>query len=507
MTQHKYARPLTLVLAGTAILCTHLLLNALLPRYSQSISYIFFLLAALVAIVACVWRAGHTAPATRINWLLVGIAASLWLIAVIVEATMQYFFHFPNSVATPDSFFYFFYGIPLLLAISAPEGRQATRLFFGFDILQAVAAGYLAYLALFSVLPFSFEPMQPLSVARLVWVFDVEHLALAALATLRFLIGRRGTVERRFSLILTLNLWAYSATAFWYNHVVGVVNGASPFDFLLDIPFLGLACGAAFAAAPATDSTSVNRRQRPLSIFLDNARPIGLGLAIVALSALVATSHPHVATGFIFGAFLLYGFRSALLQSRFLQAESALEEARDRLEEMVLQDGLTGIPNRRCFDQRLNHEWNRAHRSRRPLSLLLIDVDYFKQVNDTHGHLVGDECLRHIAQTLRSVLHRTGDLVARYGGEEFAILLPETDASGARNVADYMRAALAESAPPHTPASLCPITISIGIATWEANYDSGPGLLFDTADRALYHAKKNGRDRVETLNMQPLATQ
>jgi diguanylate cyclase (GGDEF)-like protein len=172
-----------------------------------------------------------------------------------------------------------------------------------------------------------------------------------------------------------------------------------------------------------------------------------------------------------------------------------------RLSDLALQDGLTGVANRRCFDQRFQVEWQRSHRSQIPLSLLLIDIDHFKKLNDTHGHLAGDECLVQVARALRKAVSRPGDLLARYGGEEFVALLPETDAEGARNVALHMKALLDGAEP---GVALCyPLTVSIGVATRQPPRAGSAALLLETADRAMYRAKQNGRNRIEVLPMRP----
>jgi diguanylate cyclase (GGDEF)-like protein len=191
--------------------------------------------------------------------------------------------------------------------------------------------------------------------------------------------------------------------------------------------------------------------------------------------------------------------RATMLQSRFSQTETALEGARERLEQLVLQDGLTGIANRRCFDQRFSLEWARARRAGTPLSLLLIDIDHFKKLNDTYGHLIGDECLIQVARTLQKALSRPGDLLARYGGEEFIALLPETDDSGAVSVAERLQDALSRTQP--LPTIESQVTVSIGGTTWVPIKGSTAEIVLDTADRALYIAKQNGRNRTEYLSV------
>jgi diguanylate cyclase (GGDEF)-like protein len=167
------------------------------------------------------------------------------------------------------------------------------------------------------------------------------------------------------------------------------------------------------------------------------------------------------------------------------------------MEEMSLTDSLTGIANRRSFDHSLEVEWRRAVRRRSPLSLLMIDVDYFKKLNDSYGHPYGDDCLVQIAQALQSALPRTADLLARYGGEEFAVILSATDAHGADIVAQRMREVIrALHLKNETPIGTF-VTISIGVATYEFPHEGTSATFLQVADGALYLAKRNGRNRIE----------
>lgn len=173
-----------------------------------------------------------------------------------------------------------------------------------------------------------------------------------------------------------------------------------------------------------------------------------------------------------------------------------LAEANRRLHEMTLVDPLTQIANRRQFDETLNREWRRAQRHGRNLALLMIDADCFKQLNDRHGHLVGDKCLQRIAQLLQANLRDGQDLVARYGGEEFAVILPETDAPRAAAVAEKLRVAIEGEQMPHLASPVADhVTVSIGIAITRPRDEDGPRRLLHEADTALYAAKRNGRNR------------
>jgi len=191
-----------------------------------------------------------------------------------------------------------------------------------------------------------------------------------------------------------------------------------------------------------------------------------------------------VATGIVLAAMLR---EMTLLYAR-------VADLNDRLEQMAVTDGLTGLANRRHFNQTLDREWRRARRDLDLVSLLMIDIDHFKGYNDRLGHLAGDECLRRVARAIGSCVRRPLDLAARYGGEEFAVVLPGTDSAGAFAVAQRVREAVAAVALPH-PDHGKPVTVSIGIATLRPIADDAETILIAASDEALYRAKEAGRDR------------
>ncbi|AYR25710.1 sensor domain-containing diguanylate cyclase [Herbaspirillum rubrisubalbicans] len=185
-------------------------------------------------------------------------------------------------------------------------------------------------------------------------------------------------------------------------------------------------------------------------------------------------------------------------EDRALQVMGELHQANQQLELLAHQDGLTGLANRRHLDTVLAAEWRRALRSNAVLSLIMIDVDFFKQYNDLYGHQAGDECLRRIAAVLKERQRRPGDLAARYGGEEMVMLLPDTDAAGAMQVAEKIRAGIQALDLPHRGNPAGVVTISAGVGALEL---LGPGArtledLLGQADIALYQAKHGGRNQV-----------
>ena len=174
-----------------------------------------------------------------------------------------------------------------------------------------------------------------------------------------------------------------------------------------------------------------------------------------------------------------------------------LKRQGDILRDFSFMDGLTGVANRRRFDQFLDREWRRGIRSGLPLSVIMMDIDYFKAYNDAAGHLAGDNCLRKLAQGLAGIVQRPGDLVARYGGEEFIYVLSETKTSGAHKVAGRIQAMVADLALAHPRSPLSPlVTLSMGLATVVPAAEEEPESLIHSADQALYTAKQNGRNQI-----------
>lgn len=175
--------------------------------------------------------------------------------------------------------------------------------------------------------------------------------------------------------------------------------------------------------------------------------------------------------------------------------KTQLEDKNKELERLSSLDGLTGIPNRRIFDEVLEKEWRRATREHKAISLLLIDIDYFKLFNDSYGHQGGDDCLARVARALDGALRRGGDMVARYGGEEFAVILPSTDANGAASVARSLCEAVRALNIPHERSDATDhVTISVGAAACVPGVDGEASQLISLADEALYRAKDQGRN-------------
>ena len=187
------------------------------------------------------------------------------------------------------------------------------------------------------------------------------------------------------------------------------------------------------------------------------------------------------------------------VQERTLELNIALQElesANQELERKNVLDELTGLHNRRFYDQKILAEYRRSRRNLTALSLVLIDIDYFKLVNDNHGHLAGDQCLIWLAQHIKQSLKRSEDKAFRYGGEEFCLILPNTDVAGALLLAEQLRELVSEQVFNFQDIEIA-LTISCGICTYQQQTDIGPEQIFSGADKALYQAKDNGRNQTQ----------
>jgi diguanylate cyclase (GGDEF)-like protein/PAS domain S-box-containing protein len=179
------------------------------------------------------------------------------------------------------------------------------------------------------------------------------------------------------------------------------------------------------------------------------------------------------------------------------KTEEQLANLRKELEEMSYKDGLTGIANRRMFDSVLELEWSNARRSRQPLSLIMLDIDHFKEYNDQYGHVQGDECLIRVAKVLSQAATRSRDFIARFGGEEFVLVLPESDEEAAAKVAERCRQLIFKEQIPHAKSPVSSVlTISVGVGTILPSHQDQPLAFVESTDKKLYLAKQQGRNRI-----------
>jgi diguanylate cyclase (GGDEF)-like protein len=224
--------------------------------------------------------------------------------------------------------------------------------------------------------------------------------------------------------------------------------------------------------------------------------PLLQGIPVIFVSAMSQQEDETI--GLELGAvdYITKPFSPAIVQLR-VRNQLELKRQRDLLERLAMIDGLTGLPNRRAFDEIFEREWRRAARNRNTFSLLMLDIDHFKAYNDAYGHLAGDDCLKQVASSQAQALVRPADFVARFGGEEFVCVLPETDEDGALVMAEKLRSAVEKLQIPHPMSPTSPmVTISVGVATTVPDNEQDSAAFVGVADELLYEAKHAGRNRV-----------
>ncbi len=263
-------------------------------------------------------------------------------------------------------------------------------------------------------------------------------------------------------------------------------------------------------ATNGTDALTIARQTQPDLILLDVMMPGMDGFEVCRLlkadsvtngiPVIFVTAKDELADeehGLNLGAadYITKPFHLPIVRAR-VRNHMRLKQKADLLERMAHVDSLTGIANRRRFDEALDVEHRRCQRTEQPISLLLIDIDFFKHYNDHFGHGMGDRCLAQVAEALTQNAGRAADLVTRYGGEEFAVILPQTDGEGAMLTAERLREGVLELAIPHAPSSgQSLVTISIGISTVIPTIESPTSKLIEDADKKLYAAKAAGRNQ------------
>jgi diguanylate cyclase (GGDEF)-like protein len=434
---------------------------------------------------------------SRRLWLLASLALALWTLGGVLSAREEFLLHANADLGAVSQIVYFLYGIPLLVAVATPTESPGSTLFAAIDSIQVLIMGLATYSLIFNVIPLTGHLIAPVSVQVVVLAFNIENVVLACASTLRFIASPPEEVQRHFYRSLAIFLWIYAAFAGFYNHVTITHPGPMGFyNVLQDLPFLVLSVLALLP--PRLERKSIRTPfGGTLALLLDNASPFFFPAAVLSLGIAIARHHFRSGVTAIAVSLGAYGIRSTLLQFRYHRSQIKAKEARDAMEVVSLTDQLTGVSNRRHFDRIFDSEWNRRSRQSGPLSLVLVDIDHFKLINDKFGHDEGDVCLRQVAHALKASLQRESDSLARYGGEEFAALLPGTDLGGAVAVALRMQNIIRGLKLRNDAPGGNTVTISIGIATSDSPFVETTQSLFEAADQALYRAKQNGRNRIE----------
>ncbi|HDS1654928.1 TPA: GGDEF domain-containing protein [Stenotrophomonas maltophilia] len=458
--------------AALFFLVTHALVIALIGPQDPVGSYLLLITAPLLAALACLRRARDSQAPCK--WRMLGAAVALFSLALLALLYRNVAGLDPAQMTASSLILYVFYRIPLTYVAASPGG--------GNRYIRAVDLGIIALLWLLYY--GHTRAMAPLNTA--LWtqclntMSSVQNSLVFCFALIRFLAEDKPD-RRDFFRTLTIYALGYFLLAFYINTYQPQVPDGNWGDLLISGLFVLLAVMAGNNRRPAVPVSRSLRR------IVDAGVPLMLPLLLMMVALLVARLQPTLATVGFIGALLGYALRSVLSQIE-------IQRQRDELETLARRDPLTGLGNRRSFDESLGAAHRRARRQGLGLAVLMIDIDHFKRLNDTYGHPEGDRRLRAVAAILDGCLQRGDDLLARYGGEEFIAALPSSDTSHALDLGERLRAAVEHAA---LPAPHGHVTISVGVAWQAAGDEREPDDLVDRADQALYRAKHAGRNCVQ----------
>ena len=498
MTPSPTARPTAATLARQCALPAALLAVQIgvlvgMPKVSRDAAYVFMAAAPLLAALGCAWRARRETASGRVAWGAMALSLALWSLGAMDNFVQEVLNGHSYEMYRAAMLAFNLANVPIAFLLAGEWTFEGRGLMRSIDALIAVALGYGYFLLVWAMLNARGAPDES-GVNTLVWLLDGQNLFVAAGALVRCS-AARDTRERRFFGALAGYLFVYSAIVALNNRVLAFhpVYSAQ-LGSVVTIAFAAFwACanGAATHAQPTGVRPGYARAVR-------SASPVILASALLILAlALIRVEYVAGAAGVLIAVFG-YALRNIAAQMRHIAREDELQRDRNALEAIASTDALTGVANRRELDRALANVARRRRRRERqaPLAyaLLMIDIDHFKLLNDRYGHPAGDACLRVVAQTLQAALVRPGDLLARYGGEEFAVLLRDVDAAGALHVAERLRVAVEALRIAHAGSPFACVTVSIGAAC--ALQGESPDGLVEAADRALYRAKCDGRNRI-----------
>ena len=487
------------------VISAHALVLLFLRPAPTAVSRWLTALVPALAGVACIWRALRLAPRERPLWLWTSAGLLLWATAHMVETVVSHSAVASSLTVDASDFIYLAGTFPLLLALSTTRETESLRVVFALNLGQIALALVLSYALLYRM---SMTPQAASTVMGR--VYGAACLLLALMALMRMFTWATRE-ERQATRSIGIVLWIYLPIEIGMDYATARWNlrAGTLFDLLWSVPFLLAGWKALHLPIRGWEPEPPGQTTRG-RLVVEALCPMLITAGIFVLAASVTHQHPILGLSAIFALLAIQAVQAAVVQMNYLsgrnvliEREHELEQANATLRQMSLEDPLTRIANRRRFESALELCWRRCARRGEPMALLILDVDFFKGVNDLHGHSYGDECLTAIARIMKEYARRPDDIVARLGGEEFVLLLPDTAQAGAESVAHRMQQAIyalgvENKASPFGQT----LTASIGVgAVSRPRSGVDPSVLVDCADQALYDAKHQGRNRTCTRTL------
>lgn len=461
------------------------------PAVTAPAAYILMVIAPLFAAAATLWRGRSHTSSVRFGWYALSLALTIWSLGAFGNLWQELILHHQNEMYRVSMVAFSLAVVPTTFLIASDwrlHGRQLLRVV---DALVALALGCTYFQYTWSMIHDHTAPTEA-GVTYLVWLLDFQNLYLAVGALLRWYVAEDSD-ERDLFRALAVHLSLYLVIVFINDHYFAGNPAFGPqYGTIVTLAFAVL-LGFALRAPSAQPVHLVNST---LVRVVRSGSPILLALALLTASLLLIRVNYLWGCAGILIAVLGIGVRTTLIQVHHIEHRDALRREASELKTIAWTDALTGVPNRHFFTEALARAW-REERRRTPQSLLMIDIDHFKLLNDRYGHPVGDGCLREVARVLQRSLGRSDDVLARYGGEEFIVLLRNCSGGGGQIVAERLRSAVQHLRLENASSPEQVVTISIGVASGELADGAAAAQLVEAADRALYEAKISGRNRVK----------
>ncbi|MFN7994596.1 MAG: GGDEF domain-containing protein [Bryobacteraceae bacterium] len=443
----------------------------------------------IVSVLACYSASRRSGLLGRYFWRLMTATFSIWVLGQSAGTYAELFSH--PEVLPVSELMFALSGAPFGMALFLDPEHESSRFdrLHILDFLQVLLFYVTVYLR------FSHSDLAPAS-GNAAWSRALCYdSVLTGSFLLRTILTDSKPVRRLFGRML--GFLALSTAADTYANYPGgrVWVSGEWFDLVwISLTLMPLLIAVTWHVRDCPESTGLPARSQ--SIIIQQFFPLLYPSLTFCLSGGVAATHPNWAVLLVVGSFGCFSGRLLVTQSRLQSSERSLWELNRRLAQLSSLDGLTSVANRRMFDQTIQEEWRRACRTDDALSLIMIDLDHFKPLNDAFGHQRGDECLVRIAAELKSHMRRSGDLVARFGGEEFVVLLPKTGIGEAMYQAERIRHAVESLAIQHPTSKSGVVTASFGVAAAAPDACPDAYTLLRAADQALYAAKRAGRNCV-----------
>ncbi len=482
---------MSLYLPLAFLLIQLLVLSFFGPSVTGPAAYVLMVMAPLFAAAATLWRGRSQPTSVRYGWYAVSLSLTIWAVGAFGNLWQEMILHHQNEMYRASMLAFNLAVVPTTYLLASDWRLHGRQLLRAVDALVALALGCAYFLYTWDMIN-DHSASSEAGVAYLVWLLDLQNLSLAVGALIRWYVAEERD-ERDLFRALGIYTCIYCVIVFINDHYFAGNPAFGPeYGTLVTLAFAVL-CGFALAAPSTVPVRSVNST---LVRAVRSGSPILLAVALLTASLfLIRVEYVWGCVGILI-AVLGIGVRTTLIQVHQIERREALRREASALQAIAWTDALTGVPNRHFFTEALARA-SRGERRPGPQSILMIDIDHFKLLNDRYGHPVGDGCLREVARALQRTLMRPDDVLARYGGEEFIVLLRDSPVAGAQAVAERLRAAVQNLRIDNAGSPERVVTVSIGVACAELTGDAAAARMVEDADRALYAAKCAGRNQVK----------